>query len=413
VAQKIDIYLNKNPLSFLRSYRPNDRLQHAYSVSVQDASFLGGSNTKDALDYVFDRFNTCPPPDYQGRSLSIGDVIRIDKSAFSVERQGFRQVEMGREQEANPESLAIHIASRSTYPVIAKESTAARETAAINYINNLFQRDDRVSLVLINPHDNRLEQRISLVEKVVEPKYQAWLRHMNAQDYNVYLGMNTIKPGSWGRKKEDIAEIRHVFLDFDEGGRQAVDRVVNRPEIPRPAYVLESSPGKHQVIWEAREFTMPQVEQLVSGLARESGADKAVWDAARVLRIPGFRNTKYADIQHYVTAEHIAGGIVKPDDFPERLYDRSKGYELERERPRQSGQLHERGGESERDFGIAIGMLKKGMSIQDVAQRIQDRRDQMTHDGGKPKARDYGMRTAVNAWKVVERERQPTHVPER
>ena len=62
---------------------------------------------------------------------------------------------------------------------------------------------------------------------------QGWLRHLNARDYDIYLCVNPVRPGSGGREKGDIAEIRRLQLDLDEEGATGLGRVledVNRGE---------------------------------------------------------------------------------------------------------------------------------------------------------------------------------------
>src|SRR5215472_16362100 len=61
-------------------------------------------------------------------------------------------------------------------------------------------------------------QRVATAEKIGDDRYQSWLRHMNAQRYEVYVSMNTLRPGAHGRTKADVRDIRHVYLDLDEGG---------------------------------------------------------------------------------------------------------------------------------------------------------------------------------------------------
>jgi hypothetical protein len=69
-----------------------------------------------------------------------------------------------------------------------------------------------------------------------------------------------------------------------------VDRII--AEMPRPWAIIESSPGKYQVLWRVEGFPQDQAEVVTRGLAHHFGADQSVWDAARVLRLPGFRNCK-------------------------------------------------------------------------------------------------------------------------
>jgi len=74
-------------------------------------------------------------------------------------------------------------------------------------------------------------------------------------------------------------------LDLDEAGPEALKAVLDRQDLPKPNYVLNTSPSKYHVVWKAEGFTKDQAEDLQRGLARETGADSAATDCARVLRV--------------------------------------------------------------------------------------------------------------------------------
>jgi hypothetical protein len=100
--------------------------------------------------------------------------------------------------------------------------------------------------------------------------------------------MNTLRESARGRTKADVAVIRHVYLDFDDNGTQAVEALLKREDLPRPNYLDNSSPDKWQVVWKAAGFGKEEAEALQRGLVRETGADPAATGCARVLRLPGF-----------------------------------------------------------------------------------------------------------------------------
>ena len=105
--------------------------------------------------------------------------------------------------------------------------------------------------------------------------------------------MNTIKEGAYSRTKRDIQEIRHVFLDLDYRGPQALKAIHNSDEVPKPNFILDTSPGKHHVVWKVEGVTAEETENLQQQMAHQFGADTAATDASRVLRLPGFANQKY------------------------------------------------------------------------------------------------------------------------
>ncbi len=94
-----------------------------------------------------------------------------------------------------------------------------------------------------------LKQEFATAEKIATPQYQAHLRAANANGADVYVTVNSLRPGATGRKRADVEAVRHVFLDLDGGGREAVDRVLKAEGMPNPYHVLNTSPDKHQMIW--------------------------------------------------------------------------------------------------------------------------------------------------------------------
>jgi RepB DNA-primase from phage plasmid len=171
---------------------------------------------------------------------------------------------------------------------------------ASKYIKDNFKPSDRLAVVLLDKRNDAVIQRIATAEQIAAPEFQAWLRHKNAQRYEVYVSMNTLRPGATGRTKGDIATVRHLYLDFDENGTEAVERLLRRQELPRPTYRMSSSPGKWQVVWKVEGFAPEQAERLQQWMAKDTGADPAATDSARVLRLPGFYNHKY-EKPHFVS----------------------------------------------------------------------------------------------------------------
>ncbi len=190
-----------------------------------------------------------------------------------------------------------------------------KETAP-RYIRENFEPKDRLAVVLLNKRTREVIQRLALAEKIAAPDFQSWLRLKNREQFEVYVSMNTLQPEARGRTKEDISEIRHVYLDFDDNGKAAVDALRARPDVPEPNYVLNSSPDKYQVVWKVEGFAKEQAEHLQRALVRDTGADPAATDSARVLRIPGFYNQKYSE-KHFIRVETLAQDRYRPEQFPQ------------------------------------------------------------------------------------------------
>ena len=257
------------------------------------------------------------------------------------------------------------------------------------YIRNNFEAADRIAIVLLNKRSGVVLQRVVSAERVVASEYQAWLRHMNAQKYEVYISMNTLKEGTHRRTKDDVDQIRHVYLDFDENGTQAVEALLERTDLPEPNYLINSSPDKWQVIWKIAGCSKEQAGEIERGLVGDTGADPAVVDVARVLRLPGFYNHKYSR-PHLVVVESRSDEISGPEEFPRLRSDSAardtKSIESERARV-SSGKITQ----SERDWARVRRELREGASPEAL---IEDLRIQRA-DKFNPK--DYARRTVEKA----------------
>jgi hypothetical protein len=186
---------------------------------------------------------------------------------------------------------------------------------AAEYLRANFEASDRIAIVAINRATNDVKQRIATVERITQDDFQRWLRFLNKENYEVYVSMNTIGEGAFGRKKSDIAEVRHVYLDFDNDGTQAVREMMARPGMPIPNHLIESSPGKWQAVWRVQRFQTQAAEDLMRGMVREFGADPAAVDSARVLRLPGLYNHKY-QTPHLIGVQNLSVEIHTPSHFP-------------------------------------------------------------------------------------------------
>jgi len=103
--------------------------------------------------------------------------------------------------------------------------------------------------------------------------------------------MNALREDARGRTKEDIAVIRHVYLDFDNNGTAAVQDIFKRRDLPTPSYVVNTSPGKWQVSWRVEGFAKDEAEDLQRALARETGADRPLPIALACCGFPAFITT--------------------------------------------------------------------------------------------------------------------------
>jgi len=247
--------------------------------------------------------------------------------------------------------------------------------SASEYILDNFDAADRIAILVLNRDFGETIQRITSAQKAASPEFQAWLRYKNANGSDIYVGMNPLKKDASTRTKEDIESIKHLYLDLDQGGQEALEAIKNSNAVPKPNYVLSSSPERHQVVWKVEGMNLEEAECLLHAMTREFGGDPAATDATRVLRIPGFANKKY-ETNFYVEARRESTGThhlrdfklhVDADHSPRTSYDKRITHESS---PRTNLS------QSEHDWAFAKRALARGDDPEEIIRRIADyRRD--------------------------------------
>ena len=258
---------------------------------------------------------------------------------------------------------------------MADPDYASARDGATRYVQANFAPSDRLAVVLINKQTPAVIQRITTAQKIAGSDFQAWLQHRNAQRFEIYLSMNALHDGAHSRTKADVAAIRHIYLDFDHNGDEAVRTLFfKRPDLPTPSFAVNTSPGRWQVIWQVEGFGKEGAETLQRALARETGADPAATDCARVLRLPGFFNHKHARPYLVRMEAHaaLAGTVYRPSQFPRLSLDERLPYPPATGTHALNGHRPEPGAlsQSERDWAYAKRALARGESPAIVAAAI-------------------------------------------
>ena len=258
---------------------------------------------------------------------------------------------------------------------MADPDYAFARDVATRYVQANFAPSDRLAVVLINKQTPAVIQRITTAQKIAGSDFQAWLQHRNAQRFEIYLSMNALHDGAHSRTKADVAAIRHIYLDFDHNGDEAVRTLFfKRPDLPTPSFAVNTSPGRWQVIWQVEGFGKEGAETLQRALARETGADPAATDCARVLRLPGFFNHKHARPYLVRMEAHaaLAGTVYRPSQFPRLSLDERLPYPPATGTHALNGHRPEPGAlsQSERDWAYAKRALARGESPAIVAAAI-------------------------------------------
>ena len=250
-----------------------------------------------------------------------------------------------------------------------------RSLNASEYVRELFGPADNVAILVRNRSTGHTVQTIAKAEAIASSTFQSWLANQSAAGSDIYVGMNPIKDGAYSRTKENIKDIRHVYLDLDNKGDEALDAIRNSPQVPAPNFVLDTSPGKHQVVWKVSGFGQDEAESLLHNLANKFGGDLAATDSTRVLRLPGFVNRKLPE-ELIVQARQESDAVYTLRDFtidqdsPEA--PRHFGEYQQRDRTMSSGHKSQ----SERDWAYAKRALARGDDPEVVIQRIADYRSE-------------------------------------
>jgi hypothetical protein len=273
----------------------------------------------------------------------------------------------------------------------ADRTFTPRSLNASEYVRKLFGPADNAAILVRNPSTGHTVQTIAEAEAISSPGFQSWLANQSAAGSDIYVGMNPIKDGAYSRTKENIKDIRHVYLDLDRNGDEALDTIRNSPEVPAPNFVLDTSPGKHQVVWKVSGFGQDEAESLLHSLANKFGGDLAATDSTRVLRLPGFANRKLPE-EFIVQARQESDAVytlrefVIDEDSPEA--PRHFGEYKQRERTIPSDHKSQ----SERDWAYAKRALARGDDPEEIIRRIADYRS-----GDKYDPADYARRTVTKA----------------
>jgi hypothetical protein len=252
-------------------------------------------------------------------------------------------------------------------------SFTPRFLTAQEYVFALHEPSDQIAILVRNRTLHQTTQRILAAEGVASAPFQSWLQEQNQSGADIFIGMNPVKEGARNRTKEQIREIRHTYLDLDEEAGASLLAIRASGDVPPPNFVLDTSPGKHQVVWRVEGLDASQAESLLRALASQYGGDPAATDISRLLRLPGFANRKYNEA-FVVRVHHETDTTYHPQDF--RVQEDSP------ESPRHIGDSQQgtrklpagHRSQSEADWAYAKRALARGDSPDEVVRRIADYR---------------------------------------
>ena len=254
---------------------------------------------------------------------------------------------------------------------------------AQRFLARCFDPEETIALLLRRENPRSIVQRVVRLETALESRYQAWLCYENTTGANVYVAANPLRTGSRKRTKENIASVRHLYLDIDADGDARLAALRASDLVPPPTSILYTSPGKYQVLWRVEGFGFERQEQMLKLLAIAFGGDPACTDCNRVLRIPGFLNHKY-DPAHRVTVEYPDDSVWTPGDFRLEIAPTEATAFALATQGRKPPRKHSN---SESDWAWVSGSLRQGKDAATLTRELASRRSD------KPNPLYYARRT--------------------
>lgn len=162
-------------------------------------------------------------------------------------------------------------------------------------VSHIFEPEDIVELRCIRGRDvvKRWTTAADLPDMAEE------LHDLNQQGYNIYYGPNPRKES--GKSGDDnVLLARCLFCDFDNldpgdgcGRLEFVWTDIFMARLPEPTLAVHSGHGLH-IYWRLDEpiLDLNKWKVVQEKLNSRLGADKTIKNPERIMRMPGFLNTK-------------------------------------------------------------------------------------------------------------------------
>lgn len=117
------------------------------------------------------------------------------------------------------------------------------------------------------------------------------LTRLNRLGAGVFVTMNEMSGAQ--RRAGEVTRIRAIWNDYDGG------YAPDGSELLPPSVIVETSPGRRQVMWFIEGLSREEHTGVERRLAVVHGSDPQASDPARVLRLPGFHHMKGALSGHF------------------------------------------------------------------------------------------------------------------
>jgi len=130
-----------------------------------------------------------------------------------------------------------------------------------------------------------------------EEKKQAWWSYgtldraaadmirRNGKGFGIYFMVN--QGDGHGRSAKNVIGVRSLFVDLDGSPVQPVQDCGIPPHV-----ITQTSEGRYQAFWRVNDVPLEKFRPLIIALADRFQGDRNIADLSRVMRLPGFFNTK-------------------------------------------------------------------------------------------------------------------------
>lgn len=168
-------------------------------------------------------------------------------------------------------------------------------------LGGLFLPTDRLCFVAIPQGGGKgakkcvAEHYFGMRNELLKSENLSLLRRRNNSGFSLYFSICPLRSGATRRRSEDVADIcPAVWADFDvpTPAMEAFLAGKSYADVPVPDLAVSTSAGRWQFFWKKPNMPTADAIKEVREIAKKTGADIAVADPARVLRLPGFQNRK-------------------------------------------------------------------------------------------------------------------------
>lgn len=205
-------------------------------------------------------------------------------------------------------------------------TTAGTIEQVERFVKAVFERGDLVEVRVLPSGEQRWIKAADLPSIVPE------LENRNRSGQNVYVGANPRNaPGTPGIKKKDctadrpcgacakcVALARCLFVDFDGISVDEALRRIDEAGLAWPTVIMESGHGVH--FWWRLDEPLADLDGWTGqqkAVIGKISSDATIHDPPRIMRLPGFLNTKEQPFVPCEVVEADPGRVYRVDEFPD------------------------------------------------------------------------------------------------